>query len=153
MCFEAADAALLPTRGSIDQCNEALAEENLTQYDTVATYVNRGILKLRMGNNDAAIADFDVALARDPDQAEAYLNKGIAMLREPQGWAKAVPLFDEAIAKKTRRPALAYYGRGVANELGGHVSQAYYDYREASQLEPRWRDPKMELTRFTVRTP
>ncbi len=152
MCFEAADAALLPTGDSIDRCNEALAEENLTQYDTVATYVNRGILKLRMGHNEAAIADFDIALARDPNQAEAYLNKGIALLREPEGWAKAVPLFDQAIAKKTRRPALAYYGRGVANELGGNVSQAYYDYRQASRLEPRWRDPREELTRFTVRT-
>ena len=37
--------------------------------------------------------------------------------------------------------------------LGGHVKEAYYDYREASQLEPNWRDPRQELTRFTVRAP
>jgi len=153
MCFEAADAKLLPSPDSIGRCNEALAEENLSDYDTVATFVNRGILKLRLGESDAAIADFDTALARDPNQPEAYLNKGIALLRKPEGWAQAVPLFDEAIAKKTRRPALAYYGRGVANELGGHVKQAYYDYREASRIEPGWRDPRQELTRFSVRTP
>jgi tetratricopeptide (TPR) repeat protein len=151
MCFEAADSIFLPSRDSIVRCNEALAEENLTDYDTVATYVNRGILKLRMSDSDAAIADFDTALTRDPNQPEAYLNKGIALLRKPDGWAQAVPLFDQAIAKKTRRPALAYYGRGVANELAGHVEQAYYDYRQASRIEPRWRDPRQELTRFTVR--
>ena len=151
MCFEAADARIAPTRDSIFRCDQALAEENLSDYDAVATFVNRGILKLRIGNSDAAIADFDTALARDPGQAEAYLNKGVALLRKPDGWAQAVPLFDAALAKKTRRPALAYYGRGVANELAGHVKEAYSDYREASRIEPRWRDPQVELMRFTVR--
>jgi tetratricopeptide (TPR) repeat protein len=153
MCFEAADARILPSRDSLVRCNEAMTEENLSDYDTVATYVNRGIVKLRLGQSDAAITDFNAALARDPNQPEAYLNKGIALLRKPDGWAQAVPLFDTALAKKTRRPALAYYGRGVANELGGHVKQAYYDYREASRIEPNWRDPRQELTRFTVRQP
>jgi tetratricopeptide (TPR) repeat protein len=150
LCFEAADARIAPSRDSIFRCDQALKEENLSDYDAVATYVNRGILKLRMGSSDAAIVDFDTALGRDPDQAEAYLNKGIALLRKPDGWAQAVPLFDQAIAKKTRRPALAYYGRGVANELGGHVKEAYFDYREASRIEPRWHEPQAELTRFTV---
>jgi tetratricopeptide (TPR) repeat protein len=151
LCFEAADARLAPSRDSLFRCDQALVEENLSDYDRVATYVNRGILKLRMGNNDAAIADFDTALGQNPGEAEAYLNKGIAVLRRPEGWAQAVPLFDEAIAKKTRRPALAYYGRGVANELGGHVKEAYFDYREASRIEPKWHDPQVELARFTVR--
>jgi tetratricopeptide (TPR) repeat protein len=151
LCYEAADAHIMPTRDSLVRCDQALSEENLTDYDMVATYVNRGIIKLRLGNNDLAIADFDAALARDPNQAEAYLNKGVALLRKPDGWAQAVPLFDTAIAKNTRRPALAYYGRGVANELAGHVKEAYFDYREASRIEPNWRDPKAELARFSVR--
>jgi len=151
LCFEAADARLAPSRESLGRCDEALTEENLSDYDKVATYVNRGILKLRMGNNDLAIADFDLALSRDPNQAEAYLNKGVALLRKPEGWAQAVPLFDAALAKNTRRPALAYYGRGVANELAGHVKEAYFDYREASRIEPKWHDPQAELARFTVR--
>jgi tetratricopeptide (TPR) repeat protein len=151
LCFEAADARIAPDRDAIGRCDQALNEENLSPYDTVATYVNRGILKLRLGLGDAAIADFDAALARDPDQPEAYLNKGIALLRMPGHSAQAVPLFDEALAKKTRRPALAYYGRGVANELNGNIRNAYFDYREASRIEPKWRDPQDELTRFKVR--
>jgi tetratricopeptide (TPR) repeat protein len=151
LCFEAADARIAPGRDSIMRCDQALSEENLSDYDTVATFVNRGILKLRIGSSDAAITDFDAALARDPDQPEAYLNKGIALLRKPDGWAQAVPLFDAAIAKKTRRPALAYYGRGVANELAGHVQEAYSDYREANRIEPKWRDPQVELARFSIR--
>ncbi|MBV8687234.1 MAG: hypothetical protein JOZ90_01430 [Alphaproteobacteria bacterium] len=153
MCYDAAESKFVTPAAGIERCNEALGHENLSDYDTVATYVNRGILRLRLGLVDEAIADFDRAIARDPDQAEAYVNKGMAMLRRSDGWSDAVTLFDTGIEKRTRRPAIAYFGRAVANEMGGHIKQAYLDYRQASLLEPRWGDPKAELSRFTVRQP
>ena len=151
LCYEAAEARSNPGDSSIDRCDEALRGEALTEYETVATYVNRGILKLRMGRIDDAIRDFDTAIARNPDEPESYLNKGMAKLRLPNGWDEAVPLFDTAIAKETRRPAVAYYGRAVANELGGRLKQAYLDYRQASRIDPKWDDPQKELARFSVR--
>ncbi len=60
-------------------------------------------------------------------------------------------MFDTALEKKTRRPELAYYGRAVANELTGQVRAAYEDYRQASRLDPNWKDPKAELARFSVK--
>jgi tetratricopeptide (TPR) repeat protein len=153
LCYEAAEARSIPSTNSIGRCDEALAGEPLTDYEIVATYVNRGILKLRRGQIDQAIADFDTAIARDPSEPEAYLNKGMATLKLPNGWEQAVPLFDTAIERQTRRPAIAYYGRGIAHELGGQVKAAYLDYRQASALEPNWRDPRNELARFTVRHP
>lgn len=151
LCYEAAEARSNPSDSSIDRCDDALQGEPLTEYEMVATYVNRGILKLRRGRIDDAISDFDTAIARDPDEPESYLNKGMATLRLPNGWDEAVPLFDTAIAKETRRPAIAYYGRAVANELGGRLKQAYLDYRQASRIDPKWQDPQKELARFTVR--
>jgi tetratricopeptide (TPR) repeat protein len=151
MCFEAADARSLPSAQSIGRCDDALEREALTEYEVVATYVNRGILKLRRGRVDEAIADFDTAIRHDPDEPEAYLNKGMATLRLPNGWEQALPLFDTAIEKQTRRPAIAYYGRGVAHELGGEIKLAYLDYKQASAIEPHWREPQNELARFTVR--
>jgi tetratricopeptide (TPR) repeat protein len=153
LCYEAADARSLPSSASIGRCDEALEREALTAQETVATYVNRGILKLRRGQIDEAIADFNTAIRRDPDEPESYLNKGMASLRLPNGWEQALPLFNTAIEKQTRRPAIAYYGRAVANELGGHIKAAYLDYRQASAIEPGWRDPQTELARFTVRHP
>jgi tetratricopeptide (TPR) repeat protein len=153
MCYEAAEARTVSTLGSVDRCDQALVDENLSTYDETATYVNRGILKLRLNRIESAIADFDAAIQRDPNQAEAYVNKGIAMLRRDGGWSDAVALFDAGIEKRTRRPAIAYYGRAVANEMGGRIKQAYLDYRQASLIEPKWRDPKTELSRFTVRQP
>ena len=153
ICYEAADARSMPSRTSIERCDEALERDALTQYETVATYVNRGILRLRRGEIDQAIADFDTAIAKDPNEPEAYLNKGMATLRLPHRWEEAMPLFDIAIAKETRRPAFAYFGRAVANEMAGHLKQAYLDYRQASLIEPQWEEPQKELARFTVRRP
>ena len=151
LCYEAADARGIPSQTTMAYCDEALEREVLNGYDLTATHVNRGILRLRRGAVDDAIADFDAAIAENPNEPEAYLNKGMALLRLPNGWEGAVPLFNTAIAKRTRRPAIAYYGRAIAYEMGGQIKQAYYDYRQASAIEPKWREPQTELARFTVR--
>jgi tetratricopeptide (TPR) repeat protein len=153
LCYEATESVFTPRPDMVRRCDEALDQEALSDHDRVATYVNRGILKLRTGRFDEAIADFDTAAAEDPDQAEAYLNKGLALLRQSGASEAALPLFDTAIAKGTRKRALAYYGRAVANELAGRVRAAYQDYREASRLDPKWAVPKKDLARFRVREP
>jgi tetratricopeptide (TPR) repeat protein len=152
MCYESAEAQGKPTPDELRRCNDALGGEALTPRDEVATFVNRGILRLRLGRMDEAASDFDNAIGRDPAEPEAYLNKGMVALRLNQG-EQALALFDAALARKTRRPALAYYGRAVAQEMAGRLKEAYLDYRQASLIEPQWRDPQIELARFSVRRP
>lgn len=149
-CYLAAETRGAPTMDVLRFCDDALRQDALGRDELVATLVNRGILKSRLGDLDGAISDYDAALGRDPDEAEAYLNKGFALLNLPESGEQAKPLFDTALAKKTRRPELAYYGRGIANELTGEVRAAYQDYRQASRLDPKWRQPKVELARFRV---
>jgi tetratricopeptide (TPR) repeat protein len=149
-CYDAAENRFGGT-DALSDCDKALQQENLGGSDLVATYVNRGILKLRLANVDGAVADFDRAISLDPSQPEAYLNKGAALLKLPQGEERAVALFNTALEKKTSRPAVAYYGRAIAHELNGRINEAYRDYRQASALEPKWREPKAELARFTTR--
>jgi len=151
MCYLSAEDRTRPVAGSLTDCDVALATEGLSERDRVATFVNRGILKLRMKRLDEAIGDFDEAIRRDPEEAEAYLNKGMAALARDDGWQEALALFDTALAKQTSRPEFAYYGRGVANEMGGRIKAAYFDYKQASAMAPKWRDPQVELARFTVR--
>jgi tetratricopeptide (TPR) repeat protein len=149
MCFEAAESKVIPSRDSLAQCDEALRQEALDNRDTVATHVNRGILRARLRDIRGAISDFDTASSLDPDEPEAYLNKGMVLMRQSSADA-ALPLFTMALEKKTRRPALAYFGRGVANEDLGNVRSAYFDYRAAIRADPKWKDPRLELTRFQV---
>jgi tetratricopeptide (TPR) repeat protein len=150
LCYESAETPGAASLSALGRCDEALSEDMITERDRIATHVNRGIIRLRRGELDAAVADFDTAIARDPKEAEAYLNKGMAMLRREDG-ASAIGLFDTALAKKTSRPEIAYYGRAVAHEMSGRVAAAYRDYREANRLAPEWEDPRVELARFTVR--
>jgi tetratricopeptide (TPR) repeat protein len=149
-CYEAArdqngSATALKT------CDEALEVGNLTERDRVATFVNRGIVKIYREDHRAAMVDFDQAIAIDPNEPESYLNKGSAVLRMGASPDQAIPLFDEAISRQTRRPELAFFGRGIAHELSGKVTAAYNDYKRASELAPRWEQPKSELSRFSVR--
>jgi tetratricopeptide (TPR) repeat protein len=149
-CYLAAETRGSPTIGVLRFCDDALRQDALGEDELVATLVNRGILKARLGKLDEAISDYDAALSRDPDEPEAYLNKGFALLHLSESGEQAKPLFDSALEKKTRRPELAYYGRGVAHELSGEVRAAYQDYRQASRIDPKWRQPQVELARFRV---
>ena len=148
LCYEAADSPMLPSARALRDCDEALLRDNLSRYETVATHVNRGILQLRRNLVDLAVRDFDAAIAMDPEQPEAYLNKGAAMIRR-QDAASALQLFTVALERNTSRPAIAHYGRGVANEAVGNIPAAYRDFRRASELDPDWRS-QLELARFRV---
>jgi tetratricopeptide (TPR) repeat protein len=149
LCFEAADSPIDPQMDDLRRCDMAIRDEGLNRRDLVATYVNRGIIKLRRGQIDYALADFDTAIEMDPDQPEAYLNKGAAMMRRQEA-SQALQLFTVALEKNTTRPELAHYGRAIANETLGNVREAYADYRRASELDPEWQEPRTELARFRV---
>ena len=150
MCYEAAEADTPPIRTSLEHCDIALSGQASSDYDIVATYVNRGILKSRLSDFKGAMSDFDSALAIDPNQPEAYLNKGVVLIRQDDPDA-ALPLFTMALEKNTRKPALAYYGRGIAHEELGNIRSAYDDYKRAAREAPNWKEPKQDLARFVVR--
>lgn len=151
-CFEAADSRALPGPVDLRQCEAALNDTARSGLAViVATHVNRGVVLLRMGDVDGAISDFDRAIELDPDQPEAYLNKGAAMLRRDRA-QEAIDLYTVALQHNTRRPAVAHYGRAIANEDLGNIRAAYHDYRTASRLDPSWAELRTELQRFQVIT-
>lgn len=147
-CYEASERH--DTRKlAFEACDRAFSEQALSPRDEVATYVNRGILHYLVGNLTAANRDYDTALALDPREPEAWLNKGMAALKAGDR-AAALPMFEKALELRTVRPALAYYGRAIVFEDSGNLRQAYADLQRARELEPKWPLPAEELKRYVV---
>ena len=151
-CFRASRAAQsMPERGlrnGVATCNVALAGD-LAQYDRAATLVNRGILQAAAHSDDAAVADFNAALARDPNLAPAYMTRGLAMLRAAR-YDEARADFTRAIDLGTADLHVAYFNRGEAQEAAGNLLAAYHDYRKAQELAPDFKPASLELARFQV---
>lgn len=148
-CFRSAKA-MTSSVGAISQCTSALQnDDRMAPADRVATLVNRGILLMLADRSVEASRDFDEALAIDSKEPEAYLNKGMNLFRVGNS-SEAYALANRAIELRTRRPAMAYYVRGLANEERGDVRAAYADLNRARQLEPHWQDPARQLERYHI---
>ena len=150
-CFRAAESRDLSFSARM-ACDRALsADEVLSRYDRAGTYVNRGIVLMHLGHLDRANLDFDRALAMEPRLAEAWLNKGIAQMKAGNG-RTALGLAERSLELRTRRPAIAYYIRGLAHEQAGNIAAAYADLSRARALAPKWSEPAVELTRYQRRS-
>jgi len=149
-CFRAADSE---TRrpDAVDACAAALRNSDLTTYDRMATFVNRGIVRFRLEDFSGAIADFDEAMRIEPNQPDAMINRGITMLAAGHDIDQSADYIERGIAGGPQRPWIGYYGRAVANELAGRDAAAYRDYRRAQELRPGWALPRQALARFSVR--
>jgi tetratricopeptide (TPR) repeat protein len=148
-CYQAAEFKR-PVKTGLMDCDTALKEETLSPKDRAATHVNRGILHMFERDFDGAIADYDIAIRISPKLAEAYVNKGIAVLHRGSNHGYAVELLSKGLSLDPVRPEVAFYSRGVANEMAGNTREAYYDYNQAAALKPEWEDPQKELKRFKV---
>jgi tetratricopeptide (TPR) repeat protein len=149
MCYEHSESSGTSIQ-SIGDCDRALKEEALSSRDRAATFVNRGILHMRARRIEAAIADYESAIKVKPDLAEAYINKGIALVHARGRDSEAVNMITHGLALNPIRPEVAYYTRGVAHEMLGNTRAAYDDYRQAAALKPEWAEPKAQLKRFSV---
>lgn len=146
-CYYAASGRI-ESRAGLRACDAALADAALAPAVRAATLVNRGALRLRAGAIPAALADFDAAIAAAPGNADAYLNKGLALIQIGGRDAEAVAVLTEALDHQPAKPELVYFHRAGANENLGRLRAAYDDYAEAAQLAPGWAEPATQLQRF-----
>jgi tetratricopeptide (TPR) repeat protein len=146
-CYEAANGRNAAARG-MALCNMALADRTLSTRLHAATLVNRGVLHMKAEAFTEALTDYDAAIAEAPDNPDAYINKGIALLHMGNRDAEAAAVLTEALAHNPARPELVYFHRANAYEGLGLLRDAYNDYSEAAQLAPDWDEPAIQLQRF-----
>lgn len=138
------------TPGGQRACDEALKTDVLSPRDRAATYVNRGILRLRGRAFDRAVADFDSALRLNPNLGEALVNRGAARVGQ-QRYREALADLERGSQLGASEPEKAWFNRGLAHEGLGDLKSAYRAYTRAAELKPDWDAPKRELARFSVR--
>lgn len=132
LCYEAARDDMST---GVDDCDEALKAGALTERDRLATYVNRGVILNRAGRLDEALDDFDQALAKDGDLAEAYLNRGntyYLMRRYDDAIADYRSSLDYDLAKAH----VAWYNIGLAYEAQNDTAKAKSAYQTSLELNP-----------------
>jgi tetratricopeptide (TPR) repeat protein len=137
-------------RDGVELCTLALDHDFLTREDRAATYVNRGIIQLRRGQTERALADLDDAVAVNSELAEAYVMRGAALVSAGRH-QEAIADLTHALTLNPDHPERVYFYRAGAYEEVGNARAAYNDYRRAAELAPDWRDPTVELARFQVR--
>lgn len=147
-CYKAAEFHLNPKDG-LESCTAALEQQSLAGRDRGATYINRGILQMRVGNLDAALQDYDTGLEIDPTLAEGYVDRGVAYISMKR-YKEALVDIDKGLSLGTERPHIAYFDRAIAHEALGDIKGAYLDYKHAIKLAPDFQPAIEQLKRFKV---
>lgn len=148
-CFEEAKDGNYVYRLAEETCSRALREETMTRENRAATYVNRGVMRMREGLHEDALSDYANATSLIPDLGAAYLNEGAAHIYR-KDWEPALISLNKAIELQTEDIFAAYYNRAIARENTGDVPGAYFDFQKALELKPGWELAERQLSRFEV---
>jgi tetratricopeptide (TPR) repeat protein len=135
-------------RKDIAVCDMAMADAN-DEYDRFAALVNRADIRLRMKDFQAAVEDSAKAIALRPAQPNGYINHGAGLVGMKR-YGLAISDLDKAIELGTSDLQIAFYNRALAKELLGDIRGAYFDYKKASEADPKFTLATDELSRFTV---
>jgi len=152
-CSQAAEIAATVRIASDDDlkhCDLALELAALRPQDRAGTLVNRGILQSVLGDNRAAVADYDRALALRPELPEAYVGRGNVRFIE-RDIPGAISEYDRALALGTSRRHVVLLNRGMALEAKADLDAAERDYRAALELSPGWPPAQSRLDRVLAR--
>jgi tetratricopeptide (TPR) repeat protein len=102
---------------------------------TVAVaYFKRGNIQLRLGQPDAAIADYTEAIRLAPESAPYHNNRGRAHF-EARHFDQATADFDEAL-RIDPGFAVAHFNRGLAREAMGNRDLAIDEFARCVELDP-----------------
>jgi tetratricopeptide (TPR) repeat protein len=148
-CYIHARFGFNPADG-LKSCTIALGQA-LGRSDRAATYDNRGIILNGQGRFTEAGADFDRAIALQPDLGDAYINIGSILIRQ-KSYEEALVQINKGMTLGASLPHIGYYDRALALELLGRYKEAYYDYKKALELEPNFTLASERLKDFTVTT-
>jgi tetratricopeptide (TPR) repeat protein len=149
-CYMAVEYQKISAERAMDICSLALEQESLTRRNRAATYTNRGIVEMRLGHNDRALADYTRSLNIMPELIQAKVNLGAALYGLKR-YPEALAALNEGVKTDSLDArAVGYYNRGLTYEKLGDLQSAYEDYQRALQVKPDFKQAADQIGRFTV---
>jgi tetratricopeptide (TPR) repeat protein len=151
-CYEAVEYSRVTSARAIQFCDTALEQEQLTKRDRAATLTNRGILYMREGRHERALADYTKSIRLMPELLESKVNLGAALYSLGR-YEEALKALNEGIGTDSAdAKAIGYYNRALCHERLGDIQTAYQDFRRALDVRPDFELAAKQLERFTVVT-
>jgi tetratricopeptide (TPR) repeat protein len=120
---------------TIEGCNAIIAQGGVSARSRAVAFRNRGLgYHLVRGEIDRAIEDFDESLRIQPDNLEAFLNRGAAYY-DKSDYDRALEDFGEAI-RVGPRDTRGVYDRGNTYLAKGRFDLAIRDFDATIALDP-----------------
>lgn len=146
-CYESAQYSVRSSSASasdLADCNDAIREGRLNRRDKAATYINRGILRVNMGDVEQAQQDYLSALDISDRSPETFLNLGNLQYMM-QDYYAAISDYDHAETLGLRQQHILFLNRGMAYMRIGQFDLAETEYMKALELRPDWSDVQEKL--------
>lgn len=131
------------TRGAWNTCTVDDPRRNLAACragakEEAGTMLGDGLAKAWEGDERAAIAAFDRAIALEPKSAQAWLNRGLARANAGDS-AGALADLDRAV-RLAPTSARVHYARGRVLRDRGDTRRAQAEFERAAELDPAFGD-------------
>jgi tetratricopeptide (TPR) repeat protein len=143
------DASRETDRAGLQACGAALEAADGSDA-RAGLLANRAYIRLRMTDYPGTVTDAEASLLLAPNLAAANLNRGAGLIGMGR-YQDALPSLEKAVTLSSGdKLELAYYNRGIAREHLGDINGAYFDYKKAAELDPKFAPAQEQLARFTV---
>jgi tetratricopeptide (TPR) repeat protein len=123
------------------QAAEAASQIRMIEPNKKENWLKEGSLMQMAGDYRGALARFDGALNLDAKYADAMYRKALSLM-VLENRSEAMDLLNSILAKDPRQKA-ARNALGLIYEANGDYSQAREAFENASQIDPKWSQPRI----------
>ena len=138
LAIEAGRVAAVWRAGAAPMSFRELAERDRGKQHTEAMaewWYRNGLNSLWLGNYETALSNFENAIGKNPNRAEAWIQVGFCKVKQGRN-AEAIRAYQQAIRLRPNS-AEAHNKLGDAYYYAGNFVKAAESYAQAARIEPR----------------
>jgi tetratricopeptide (TPR) repeat protein len=125
----------IATESMLEPCDFAITFVDMKKDTLAATYTNRGVIHIALGNYDGAFSDFNIGMNLLPEAAQIMVNRGNAFYHTGN-YQMAIEDYNQSIELGYADFADVYLNLGKSYERMGNITLAQQNYQQAIDLSP-----------------